>query len=139
MTLVLVFVRGAVAGAGVGSPPSGPEEDLTVPGARIEPSDDFAVEGGAGGAEGEGGSPGYDDGADGGVGGAEGGAYGISVRRPVATWSAFCAAFVAGFGALGWAARGAGDALPIPSWALGIVGGAVLGGLACAAIRSGGR
>ncbi|MGQ9591030.1 MAG: hypothetical protein ACUVYA_12125, partial [Planctomycetota bacterium] len=59
-------------------------EEFTVPGARVEPSDDFAVEGGAGGAEGEGGSPCYDDGADGGVGGAEGGPAGLRPPRLLA-------------------------------------------------------
>lgn len=139
VVLVIVLMRGSAIRIQVAPRGNAPEDGMTVPGARIEPSDDFAVEGGAGGAEGEGGSPGYDDGADGGVGGAEGGPAGTAVRDPIATASAFFAALLAGFGAIGWATRGAGEALPIAHWVLGLIGGAALGCLAAAYVRSAGR
>jgi hypothetical protein len=58
------------------------------------------------------------------------------VRDPVAPTTAFFAAFLAGFGAVGWAARGARDSLPVAHWVLGVLGGIVLGGLAAASVRS---
>ena len=106
---------------------------LTVPGARIEPSDQFAVEGGAGGAEGEGGSPGYEDGADGGIGGAEGGADGILKKQPALAAAAFAGAFLAGFGGAGYVVSSSADASVLKGIVLGLIGGAVLGALGLSA------
>ncbi len=52
--------------------PGGPD-DLVLPGARGERSDEYVLGGGVGGAEGEGSVPALHAEADGGIGGAEGG------------------------------------------------------------------
>lgn len=136
--LVRSLGRASEAGPVLARGPGAPlGEEFTVPGARIEPSDEFAVEGGAGGAEGEGGSPGYDDGADGGVGGAEGGPAGLRVERPLAVLGPAAAAFVAGFGGGGYLGSSAGlpGAAGVAAAAVGGVVLAVAGGAAAGAVR----
>jgi hypothetical protein len=80
--------------------------DVGLPGTRAERSDDYAIEGGVGGAEGEGGSPGCPVTADGGIGGAEGGDE-VAERRgagvPAPSLLAFLARACFLFGAMGLA------------------------------------
>ena len=80
--------------------------DVGLPGSRAERSDDYALEGGVGGAEGEGGSPGSPVVADGGIGGAEGGDEVVERRHARATAPspmAFVARACIFFGAMGLA------------------------------------
>lgn len=109
--LVAMLIR-ALRRAALRLPPWGvrlpPGEEFTIAGARVDPSDEYAVEGGAGGAEGDAGTVGYDDGADGGVGGAEGGAAGLRVHRPLQVLAPTLAAFFAGFGGGGCLASSGG-------------------------------
>jgi hypothetical protein len=111
------------------------DDELTVPGARIEQSDEYAVEGGAGGAEGEGGSPGYQDGADGGIGGAEGGVSGAGVRFSAPLVLAMMGAAVAGFGGAGLVAGEVLDGEGTAIWVVAIAGGIALGCLAIPVVR----
>ena len=134
VAFVIALARRRAAGGSACDLVRGPDDEVTVPGARIEPSDEYAVEGGAGGAEGEGGSPGYHDGADGGVGGAEGGADGIRIRqRP--TWpAAFISGGIAGFGGAGYLVTSAGAGRST-GLVLAIVAGLALGVLTVAVDR----
>jgi hypothetical protein len=111
------------------------EDELTVPGARIDPSDEYAVEGGAGGAEGEGSSPGYEDGADGGVGGAEGGTDGTRLRRSASSLAAAVAGGVLGFGGVGYVSESAGEALPASPVLLAVLGAMLFGSLGVLALK----
>ena len=111
------------------------DDELTIPGARIDQSDEYAVEGGAGGAEGEGGSPGYQDGADGGVGGAEGGSSGAGVGLSAPLLAAMAAAALAGFGGAGLVAGGVLDGAGTATWVVAIAGGIALGCLAFPVVR----
>jgi hypothetical protein len=137
-TLALVVSlarRQAGEGRVVSAPPAKPDDEVTVPGARIEPSDEYSVEGGAGGAEGEGGSLGYHDGADGGVGGAEGGADGTTVRHEASWVAALVSGSGAGLGAAGYLLS-TGGASPWSTFGLALLSGAILGLAAAAVARS---
>jgi hypothetical protein len=134
--VVLFAARGSSQGvpAPQGSAPRARNPALdeeVVPGARIEPSDDYAVEGGTGGAEGEGAAPEYRDGADGGVGGAEGCAV---AGRGGTGWSgtiAFLSSALLGFGGTGYLLDAAEDRVAVTP----IVVGLLLGVLGWSAAR----
>jgi hypothetical protein len=80
--------------------------DFALPGTRAERSDDYALEGGVGGAEGEGISPGQPVTGGGGIGGAEGGddlAERPRARAPASSLLPFVARALIFFGAMGLA------------------------------------
>ena len=136
LAFVLILLWQVASRQGKHVPGEGYKDDeLTVPGARIEESDEYAVEGGTGGAEGEGGSPGYQDGADGGIGGAEGGSCGVGAGLSAPVLAAMAAAALAGFGGAGLVAGGVLGGGSTAAWVVAIAGGIALGCLAFPVVR----